>query len=117
MIIKAFALAGAVGLFSVAAANAQTPQSAAPAAPAKAWPADPVPVAAAKEATAASAAAGNSAVIDGRARVPVNTDVAVTVGIPVELITNGPVPDTAENRAKYGGPDSNAGNHTKPAGN
>lgn len=33
------------------------------------------------------------------------------------LITNGPVPDTAANRAKYGGPNSRAGRHTKPAGN
>lgn len=32
-------------------------------------------------------------------------------------ITNGPVPDTAENRARYGQPLSNAGKHTAPAGN
>jgi len=34
-----------------------------------------------------------------------------------QTITNGPVPDTAENRARYGGPMSNAGKRTKPAGN
>ena len=34
-----------------------------------------------------------------------------------KLVTNGPVPDTAANRAKYGGPMSNAGRHTKPIGN
>ena len=33
------------------------------------------------------------------------------------VVTNGPVPDTAENRAKYGKPMSNAGKHSKPAGN
>jgi hypothetical protein len=33
------------------------------------------------------------------------------------LVTNGPVPDTVENRAKYGKPMSNAGRMTKPAGN
>jgi hypothetical protein len=33
------------------------------------------------------------------------------------VITNGPIPDTPENRAKYGQPMSNAGRHTKPAGN
>jgi hypothetical protein len=33
------------------------------------------------------------------------------------LVTNGPVPDTAENRAKYGGPMSRAGKRTAPAGN
>jgi hypothetical protein len=33
------------------------------------------------------------------------------------VITNGPIPDTKENRAKYGQPMSNAGRHTAPAGN
>ncbi len=33
------------------------------------------------------------------------------------LVTNGPVPDTAANRAKYGGPNSRAGRRTAPAGN
>jgi hypothetical protein len=33
------------------------------------------------------------------------------------LVTNGPVPDTRANRAKYGQPDSNAGKNTRPAGN
>jgi hypothetical protein len=33
------------------------------------------------------------------------------------LVTNGPVPDTAANRAKYGSPMSNAGKRTAPAGN
>jgi len=32
-------------------------------------------------------------------------------------VTNGPVPDTAENRAKYGQPMSRAGKRTAPAGN
>ncbi|HEY7900413.1 MAG TPA: hypothetical protein VIC25_04435 [Caulobacteraceae bacterium] len=34
-----------------------------------------------------------------------------------QMVTNGPVPDTPANRAKYGGPMSRAGRHTKPAGN
>jgi hypothetical protein len=33
------------------------------------------------------------------------------------VISNGPVPDTPQNRAKYGQPLSNAGRLTKPAGN
>lgn len=33
------------------------------------------------------------------------------------LVTNGPVPDTAANRAKYGKPMSHAGKKTAPAGN
>jgi len=31
--------------------------------------------------------------------------------------TNGPVPDTRENREKFGGPNSNAGRRTAPKGN
>lgn len=33
------------------------------------------------------------------------------------VVTNGPVPDTRENRARYGGPMSNGGRRTTPAGN
>jgi len=33
------------------------------------------------------------------------------------LTTNGPIPDTPANRAKYGQPMSNAGKHTAPRGN
>lgn len=32
-------------------------------------------------------------------------------------VTNGPAPDTAANRARFGGPMSNAGRRTAPAGN
>ncbi len=42
---------------------------------------------------------------------------AVTPETTVRVVTNGPVPDTKENRAKYGQPDSNAGKRSKPAGN
>ncbi|MBX7249759.1 MAG: hypothetical protein K1X35_12040 [Caulobacteraceae bacterium] len=40
-----------------------------------------------------------------------------TPEITTRLVTNGPVPDTPENRARFGGPDSNGGRHTTPAGN
>jgi hypothetical protein len=33
------------------------------------------------------------------------------------ILTNGPIPDTAENRAKYGPPDSNAGKRSAAKGN
>ena len=33
------------------------------------------------------------------------------------VVTNGPVPDTAANRAKYGAPMSDGGRRTTPAGN
>jgi hypothetical protein len=35
----------------------------------------------------------------------------------VEHVTNGPVPDTPDNRARYGAPMSNGGQTTAPAGN
>lgn len=59
----------------------------------------------------------NTIMIDGQARVPVGTDVAARMGVAIEVITNGPVPDTAENRARFGQPMSNAGKRTAPAGN
>lgn len=33
------------------------------------------------------------------------------------VVTNGPIPDTAANRARYGAPISNGGKRTTPAGN
>lgn len=37
--------------------------------------------------------------------------------VTTSTVTNGPVPDTAENRARYGQPMSNAGKRTKATGN
>ena len=34
-----------------------------------------------------------------------------------ELVTNGPIPDTPENREQFGGPNSRAGKATAPQGN
>ena len=50
------------------------------------------------------------------------TDVSATASAPVAsftatTVTNGPVPDTPENRARLGGPDSRAGRQTSPASN
>jgi hypothetical protein len=72
--------------------------------PPPATPADVAPAAAADTATVAPAAGAPTE------RAPV-----ATAG--TDLVTNGPVPDTRENRAKYGQPMSNAGRHTKAAGN
>lgn len=43
------------------------------------------------------------------------TDVAANVT--TRTVTNGPIPDTAENRARYGAPLSATGRRSKPAGN
>lgn len=47
---------------------------------------------------------------------PVDQAYTLKAGDP-SVVSNGPVADTAENRAKYGGPDSSTGKRTKPAGN
>ena len=55
-----------------------------------------------------------------QAAASAGVDVSVTVrpdGVRHLLISNAPVPDTRENRAKYGQPLSNAGRRTLPAGN
>jgi hypothetical protein len=45
------------------------------------------------------------------------TDPATGATMTTQTLTNGPVPDTAANRAKYGKPLSNAGRRTAPKGN
>jgi UrcA family protein len=37
--------------------------------------------------------------------------------VTTQTVTNGPVPDTPQNRAAYGGPQSNGGRRTAPVGN
>jgi hypothetical protein len=66
---------------------------------------------------AKKAAARRAAAVRSQARTPVSSDVAVRLGIPVDIIASRPVPDTPANRARYGGPMSNAGRMTRPAGN
>lgn len=48
---------------------------------------------------------------------PAATDNAQAVSVTTMTVTNGPVPDTAENRAKYGQPMSRAGKRTAARGN
>jgi hypothetical protein len=68
--------------------------AAAPPAPA---PAAPAP---AEEAAAAPAAAAPAAAT-----------------VTTRTVTNGPIPDTPENRARFGGPNSAGGRRTAPSGN
>lgn len=42
---------------------------------------------------------------------------AMSPEVNTSLVTNGPVPDTPENRDRFGGPNSNAGRQTAPRGN
>ena len=83
-----------------APAFAQTlPADSTPAAPVNAMPADSTPPMAPMAPMAPSA-----------------TDAGAPVSATVQTVTNGPVADTPEMRAKYK-PLSHAGRHTKPAGN
>ena len=65
--------------------------------------------------TAPYTAPVDSTTVAPAAGAPTERAPAATAG--TDLVTNGPVPDTRENRAKYGMPMSNAGRHTKAAGN
>lgn len=47
---------------------------------------------------------------------PADQAYKLTAGAP-NTVSNAPIPDTAENRAKYGGPMSNGGKKTPPRGN
>jgi hypothetical protein len=50
------------------------------------------------------------------AGAPAERAPAASVG-GADVVTNGPIPDTPENRAKYGKPNSHAGRASKPDGN
>jgi len=97
------------GLAIAGAAAAQSADQPAQATVAQADSTAPVPPAATD---AAGNPAGNLPTVPDQAQAPASgaTVVAATV-------TNGPIPDTPANRAKYGGPMSHTGKKTKPAGN
>ena len=61
------------------------------------------------------AAPADSATVAPAAGAPTERAPTATAGS--DVVSNGRVPDTRENRAKYGQPMSNAGRHTKAAGN
>ena len=74
----------------------------------------PAPLAASPDATQPNAPA--DATVAPAAGAPTERAPAASVG-GADVVSNGPVPDTPANRAKYGKPMSNAGRMTKPAGN
>jgi hypothetical protein len=97
-----------------------------PAAPAdqQAMPASPTAPAAADAASPVAAVAqdpsaplgSNTNPIPQNSPTPPGQAAALTPGDP-SVVSNGPVPDTKANRAKYGKPLSAAGRATQPAGN
>ena len=87
-----------------------------PTAPADAMPMTPSVDDAAMPASTSAVDPSAPAVILQDSPTPPDQAWKLKAGDP-SVVTNGPVPDTAENRARYGQPMSNGGKHTKPAGN
>jgi hypothetical protein len=131
-------ITGVLAVLLAGPVTAQTTQSAptpAPAmpdasAPAAANPGAPVNPSAAGAPAASDAATPTSAVaqdpsapmgstanpIPQSSPTPTDQASSLTAGDP-SVVSNGPVPDTKANRAKYGQPLSATGRSTKPAGN
>ena len=104
-----------VAALAAGAANAQTQAPAGQAPPSDA--ASPVP-------PSGALAQASPAPSDTQAPPAVLPASSSTLGDPAALkagdtgvVSNGPVPDTPDNRAKYGKPDSSTGKRTQPTGN
>ncbi|HEX7886490.1 MAG TPA: hypothetical protein VF474_10975 [Phenylobacterium sp.] len=67
--------------------------------------------------TSSMGATDTSASSDANASAPAASSYAQSASVTSMTVTNGPVPDTAENRAKYGQPMSRAGKRTPAKGN
>ena len=126
----------ALGLLFLGPVAAQTQPAMPPAPPAQAAPADPAAPATDAApvnppAPAASDAASPVAAVAQDPAAPLGTNAnpmpqnsptppdqaSALVAGQASVVSNGPVPDTKANRAKYGKPLSAAGRATQPAGN
>jgi hypothetical protein len=108
-ILFAAAAASAIALAGAAAAQpAPTDTPPAPPPPPAAADVTPAPAITPAPAPAPDTSGYNSRSV---------TDLATAKAGDTDIVSNGPVPDTRENRAKYGMPDSRAGKRTKPRGN
>ncbi|WP_296595273.1 hypothetical protein [Phenylobacterium sp.] len=67
--------------------------------------------------TGVAASTSSTTSTDVTAAAPSATENAQAASVTTTTVTNGPVPDTAENRAKYGQPMSRAGKRTAARGN
>jgi hypothetical protein len=107
--VAAAALLGGSAFAQAAADTAVNPPSA---------PSDPgaAPSGAASDTTSPAPAAGASeASVAPAAQAPAERTSADSAG-DADIVTNGPIPDTKANRAKYGAPLSSAGRMTRPTG-
>lgn len=105
----AFALLGGAAM-----AQDKSMDAAQPAAGSMAQPTDTV-----QPATSMATDASTTATDTGAGAVTTSTTTTDSTGATVttSTVTNGPVPDTPENRARYGQPMSHAGKLTKAQGN
>lgn len=76
-----------------------------------------VPIPAATESQTYVEPAPSEPVADTSTSQMYSTPAPAQPEVTTRLVTNGPVPDTPENRARFGGPDSNGGKRTAPVGN
>jgi hypothetical protein len=106
-ILTSLSMVASLALAGAAAAQSTDPMAQPTVAQADTTP--PVPPAATD---GAGNPAGNPPTVPDQAQTPASG--ATTVS---GIVTNGPVPDTPANRAKYGAPMSHAGKKTAPAGN
>jgi len=110
-IVTALMLATAVPAFAQSQAPAPDQTGAVPP-PSTTAP----PVTEQNSAPAATSYGANTAASVPADQLPPGQAAALAAG-DNHLLTNGPIPDTPANRAKYGGPMSHAGRRTAPAGN
>jgi hypothetical protein len=119
MNLKYLAAAGAASLLMAGAVYAQPSGSGSPAAGAATGQVNPPT---ASPSTSGSATTGTSTSTTSTGVTTSSTTTSADVAgsnasVTTSTITNGPVPDTAENRRKYGGPMSHAGKRTAAKGN
>ena len=118
MFIKGLLIAGAAGLISSVAFaqgyenGAQAPTTVNPK-PSMSGPPTSMPPSTSTAVTPAAPAASSVATDV----VAISPDQARAQGLPVQIVASAPVPDTAANRAKYGGPLSMTGKRTAAKGN
>jgi hypothetical protein len=108
----AAALVAATALAGAASAQDQSNAPAADQAPPAAAPADTAPAAAPAPVNAPAVTDTSTSSTGYNVRTP-QTD----PNTGAQIVSNGPVPDTRANRARFGQPDSHAGRRTKAAGN
>ena len=111
MLIRSILTAAAVSALSIGAAHAQSADKS-----------EPAMVSGSVTESAPPTTSTTTVTSDGATTSTTTTATAATssgqnASVTTTLMTNGPVPDTPENRAKYGQPMSNAGKRTAAKGN